>query len=174
MSAVAAVVLSMPKHDLARFCLVHGAELQTALIKSDDGFGKPIDAPLLLWAMAGRESSFGKNLKPRHEPAYDIGGKYADTKALKRCGSAYACSYGPLQIMACNALDVTLDELASEPEKAMKASVDRLRMWVIGRQKADTIEEICDAWNTGNFRDRIVPHEYIAEVRHYYITEVIG
>lgn len=170
-----AIVCSMPKAQLVALCLRLGAELQPCLMSSDDGFGKPIDAPLLLWAMAGRESSFGRNLKPRREPAYDIGGRYADSKALAKFGSAYACSYGPLQVMACNVVArYPPGELAANPVKAMEAAVERLREWVIKHQKARTIDDICDCWNTGNARDSIVPHEYITEVRHYYITEVIG
>src|SRR4051794_28343504 len=117
-AAPSGIVCSMPGKELARLCLQHGAEMQRYLVDSDDGFGKPIDAALLLWAMSGRESTFGKNLKPRHEPAYDTGGKYAVASQLAKFGSAYACSYGPLQIMACNAKMFTPAELASDPEKA--------------------------------------------------------
>ena len=61
----------------------------------------------LLWAICGNESSFGVNCTPRHEPAYDAGGAYADslTQAplLRLYGPAAAYSYGPMQVMFCNA-----------------------------------------------------------------------
>lgn len=61
----------------------------------------------LLWAITGNESSFGADCVPRHEPAYDFGGTYASSpdqaSLLERFGSAAACSYGPLQVMLCNA-----------------------------------------------------------------------
>jgi hypothetical protein len=169
----------MPKGDLARLCLLYGASLKPDLAHTDDGFGQPIDGPKLLWAMAGRESTFGKDLGPRHEPAYDFGGLYYRTSADLQHGIAlygrdYACSYGPLQIMACNAKGYSPFELGADPEKALGAAVARLRIEVLGRQLARTLDQICDCWNTGNAKDANVPHEYIAAVRHYYITEVIG
>jgi hypothetical protein len=178
MSAAApAIVCTMPKSELARLCTLYGSTLDLA--NTDDGDGKPIDGPSLLWAMSGRESNFGRNLHPRHEPSYDVNGYYwSRSTEIKRgvavYGEAFACSYGPLQIMACNARGFTVPELASDPDKALEAAVARLRVEVLGRQKARTIEAICDAWNTGNWHDGHIPTEYIADVRHHYFTEVIG
>jgi hypothetical protein len=171
------VALSMPKADLVKLCMIYGSTLDFS--ETDDGIGKPIDGPTLLWALCGRESNFGRNLKPRHEPAYDVNGCYWRRSAVIKAGvaqwgPAFACSYGPLQIMACNAHGFTPVEMGSDPEKAFQAAVARLRIEVLGRQKARTIDEICDSWNTGNDKDANVPTEYIADVRHHYLTEVIA
>jgi hypothetical protein len=149
------------------------------LAMTDDGCGKPIEGPRLLWALSGQESSFGQNMKPRHEPAYDVGGRYwrnspVVSVGIAKYGSAYACSYGPLQIMASNAKGYTPPELAGDPEKALAAAVARLRVDVLVRQKARTIAEICDCWNTGNDKDKNVPVEYIEHVERYYATAVMG
>lgn len=173
------LALSIPKSELARMCLLYGPTLEQDLAHTEDGFGSPINGARLLWSMAGRESSFGRNLKPRHEPAYDVLGYYyrKDKQVQAGCslyGRDFACSYGPLQIMACNAHGFTPLELGSDPEKAMGAAVSFLRLHVLRELGARTLAAICDSWNTGNFRDKNIPREYILEVTHYYITEVIA
>jgi hypothetical protein len=171
--------LAMPRAELVRLCLVYGATLEPDLRGSDDELGNEIDGPRMLWAIAGRESSFGKNLGPRFEPAYYIGGKLwmrsLELQAgVSKYGRAFACSYGPLQIMAVNAKGFSLEEISTDMEKATQAAVARIRTDILRRQRAKKLSEICDAWNTGNFRDTIVPTDYIAEVRHHYITEVLA
>lgn len=178
-STATQLVRSMDRSHLAGLCKTFGATLQSALAGSSDGMGKPIDAALLLWAMSGRESMFGHDLGPRHEPAYDIGGSlYRQSEELQQgialYGRDFACSYGPLQIMAVNAKGCTPRELGSDPDLAMGAAVARLRIHVLGAQGARTIGDICDCWNTGNDKDRLVPTDYIAYVRHLYITEVLA
>jgi hypothetical protein len=177
------LVLSMPRTELARLCRIYGAGLQHDLALTDDGCGKPIDGPRLLWAMAGQESSFGSNMKPRFEPAYYMGGRYwnAQTPGGKEVrdgvalyGRDFACSYGPLQILAVNAKGHSPMELGSDPEKALAAACAMLRLVVLQRQKASTIGEICDCWNTGNDKDKNVPVEYIEHVERYYATAVMG
>ena len=62
-----------------------------------------IDGAQLLWALSGNESSFGLNCTPRHEPGYDVGGRYATHSPMPELrmqfGRAAACSYGPWQLM---------------------------------------------------------------------------
>jgi hypothetical protein len=172
-------ITTMLRPELARLCLLYGPILQADLRNVSDELGGIVDGSKLLWAMSGRESSFGKNLGPRFEPAYYIGGSlYAHSAELQHGVSVYgrdfSCSYGPLQVMAVNARGFKLEEIAGSPEKALQAAVARLRVEVLQRQRAATISQICDSWNTGNFRDHIVPLDYIKEVRHHYVTEVIG
>lgn len=163
------ILISMPAAELAKLCRGLGTTLP--LQGTDDGHGKPIDGPTLLWAMSGRESSFGRNMKPRHEPAYDSGGRYSKNNeivnGLKKWGSAFACSYGPLQIMACNAKGCTPDELAHDPEASLGASVAQLRIVVLGEQHAHTIAEICECWNGGHLGATTTPG-YAAEVQAHY------
>ena len=172
----ARVVLSMSKEELLRLCKLYGAGLDQDLARTEDGTGKPIDGARLLWAVSGRESSFGQNMKPRREPAYDVGGHYADApgirQGLEQYGRAFACSYGPLQIMACNAHGFTPAELGAEPEKAVAAAVSMLRLTVLRAQKAATLEQICQAWNAGHVGGRCTPG-YEQEVRHYYFTQTL-
>jgi hypothetical protein len=176
-SPAQAPVTSVPKAMLAAWCNLYGASLHADLAMTDDGCGKPIDGPRLLWALSGQESSFGQNMKPRHEPAYDVGGRYWRNSpvvnvGIAKYGSAYACSYGPLQIMASNAKGYTPAELG-DPEKALAASVAFLRLAVLQRQKARTIAEICESWNGGHVGATTVPG-YTEHVERYYATAVMG
>lgn len=109
-----------------------------------------VDGAQLLWALAGVESSFGQNTKPRHEPAYDVGGRYDNAvmqPLLERWGSAAACSYGPLQIMLVNApgyVPADFDDLPT----AMRASLSFLNRQLRSR-KPQTLAEIGQVWNSG-------------------------
>jgi hypothetical protein len=171
------IVLSMARSDFNALCLIYGPMLEKELALTDDGAGQPIRGAQLLVAMGGRESSFGKNLKPRHEPAYDIGGLYwkisEEVRAgLAKYGAGYAYSYGPLQIMAVNAPGFTPGELAADPEKAMQAATVRLRFHVLQHQRARSIQDICECWNGGHIGANTTPG-YFEEVQHHYLTEAI-
>ena len=87
------------QQEIAAQCRISGPQLI--------GLPAGIDGAQLLWAISGNESSFGANCTPRHEPAYDVGGRYGSNAVmvplLTEWGSAAACSYGPLQLMFCNA-----------------------------------------------------------------------
>src|ERR1700694_4168431 len=65
-----------------------------------------IDGPRLLWALAGCESSFGANCRPRHEPYYhDLAAKGTNAKlvALTRMWGCDAhSSFGPWQELLIN------------------------------------------------------------------------
>jgi hypothetical protein len=112
-----------------------------------------VDGTQLLFAISGVESSFGADCQPRHEPAFDTGGMYAThapmPQLLSLYGSSGACSFGPLQIMLCNAPStyspVTFDQL----DLAMSASVlflnSKLRQW-----KPQTLAQIGECWNAGH------------------------
>src|SRR5882724_11014499 len=60
------------------------------------------DPAMVLWALAGAESSFGTNTSPRHEASYCRGGKYFDVYATRQWGCLAHCSYGPWQVMYAN------------------------------------------------------------------------
>lgn len=180
MSSLPAAMPDIPKSvtrsDCNRLCLKYGPFLQVAGLL--DPWGNKMSGSQMLLALAGRESSFGHNITPRYEPAYDIGGPYGNSSSqvalLEKYGRLAASSFGLLQLMACNARGFTPIQLATNVEDAMRASVDRLNYYVIGHQKADTLEKICDAWNTGNFKDRNIPVDYIAEVKKHYAGEVMA
>lgn len=114
-----------------------------------------IDGILLLWAISGVESSFGRNLTPRHEPAYDVGGRYAThppiPHLLQQYGRAAACSYGPWQLMlpyagGCSPTDM------DDPDKAALATVSFLNADLRRFQPA-TLDIIGAIWNAGHPRD---------------------
>ena len=171
------IALSIPRAELNRLCSLYGIVVRVAGCLGPDG--KPLVGAQLLLAMAGRESSFGKNLKPRHEPAYDVGGHYASNPevaaGLAKYGSAFACSYGPLQVMAVNAIGFSVVELGAKPETAMLAAVGFLNRYAFGHCECKTLKDICEAWNDGHIiSGKVLPAEvasYVDEVTHYYLTE---
>ena len=112
-----------------------------------------VDGAQLLWALSGVESSFGADCQPRHEPAFDVGGMYAThypMPGLLRCwGSAAACSYGPWQLMLCNAPSSCPPSGFDVLDTAAFATVgflnSKLRQW-----KPQTLAQIGDCWNAGH------------------------
>jgi hypothetical protein len=126
-----------------------------------------VDAATLLWAFTGNESSFGENCTPRHEPAFDVGGMYAQSPTqaplLEKFGSAGACSYGPFQIMLCNCPSGTTPDEMGQLDIAFMCSVTFMKRQF---QKFDPKDiESCGAiWNCGH-----IPHDntWPAGVRRY-------
>jgi hypothetical protein len=96
-------VTSFSAADVIRACKVWGADLQY--------IPDNLDAIQLMWAFANKESTHEKpgffGCKPRYEPAYFTGGIYGATDQMKTLISLFgvdaACSYGPWQVMLCNA-----------------------------------------------------------------------
>lgn len=166
------IALSIPRTALNLMCSQYGPVVRVADCTGPDG--KPLDGARLLLAMAGRESSFGQNLKPRHEPAYDVGGHYAKNPSvvagLEKYGSAFACSYGPLQVMAVNAFGFSPIELGKNPETAMLAAVGFLNRDALGHWNCKTLAQICETWNGGHPGATTTPG-YVDKVTHYYLTE---
>lgn len=110
--------------------------------------------PRVMAAIAGNESSYGENTKPRYEKAYDFGGAYAgnlpQSELLKAWGSKAAYSYGPWQILPCNAKGFTPDELATDDDKCAQAFVGFFNRYIIGHCHADTLQQILEAFNSGH------------------------
>lgn len=142
------------RQEIAAACQQWGPILDHWLVGTDDGRGKAIDGPSLLWAIAGNESSFGANCKPKYEPAYDIGGKYLDVKLYEQFEKSSAYSYGPWQVMLTNAPGFTPNELACDLDKAATATVGFLHRYVFGARKAITLDEALDTFNSGNWKDK--------------------
>lgn len=163
---------SMPKSELADLCRAHGQLLQPYLLNCKDPDGAQLDGAKLLWAMSGRESSFGQNMTPRHEPAYDVNGAYwkisQEVKdGIAQYGRDFACSYGPLQVLAVNAKGWTPEEMGKDPLAAMEGAVTFLRLYVIQRKRARSLAEICQCWNGGHIGATTTPG-YVEEVTKYY------
>lgn len=123
-----------------------------------------IDGAQLLWAMSGNESSFGANVTPRHEPAFDVGGVYGASAQmaplLAEFGSAAACSYGPWQIMFVNVPEATPESFDNLDFCAI-ASVAFLNKQ-LAHFKPQTLGDIGSIWNAGH-----IQKPYSAQVQTY-------
>ena len=108
-----------------------------------------VDGVQLLWALSGNESSFGANCTPRYEPAYDVGGRYADADLLARFGRAAACSYGTWQIMFVNCPPNYVPSDMNDLDKAAVATILFLNRQ-LNRFRPSTLELIGAIWNGGN------------------------
>jgi hypothetical protein len=166
------------KSQIAKACLQYGLMLDSHLAKTDDGAGSPIAGSQLLFAIAGVESSFGVNCRPRLEPGYSYGGKYASTHPmpdlLSEFGLDAAYSYGPWQVLLCNAYGYKPTELAMDLEKACIATIGHIRRFCLEARKCEMLRDIADTYNSGNPRDAHIPEKYIAAVAHNYFSEVIA
>ena len=132
------------------------AEIAAACVRYGSQVGPlppGVDGAQLLWALAGVESSFGADCQPRHEPAFDTGGMYATHYPmpiwLSRYGSAGACSYGPWQLLLCNApltyAPGSFDTLMLAASATMAFLNSKLRQW-----NPQSLAQIGDCWNAGH------------------------
>ena len=112
-----------------------------------------IEPARLLAALAMNESSLGANSGPRHEPAWDVGGKYASDPEQAKLLSLYpyfaACSFGPWQIMFYNCSGYTPTELNTDLSLVTRATISYLSRQ-IQRWKPSTIQAIGEIWNHGS------------------------
>lgn len=124
------------------------------------------DGKALLGAAAENESAFGANASPRFEPSYYYGSpRYQKSPelraAIERHGALAACSWGPWQIMAMNALRLgySLDESLHDLWYASTSAplVVALAEEILTKQRPKTPEDFGDAWNSGRFGDTISP-----------------
>ncbi len=149
------------RDELGQICIAGGTLLHVP---------SGIDGAQLLWALAGKESSFGANSIPRHEVGYCTG-KYSAglTQATAEYGHGAHCSYGPWQLLWANTKRLQSPEKTfADLRLCMLNTVAFLNSEILGRQHAMTLEEVADAYNSGNFRDKNVPQAYIEEVISHY------
>lgn len=130
-----------------------------------------VDGATLLWAIAGVESGFGVNCTPRHEPAYDKGGRYSTHAPmpglLENFGSDAACSYGPWQMMLCNfPIGTTPDGAANQLDITAQDSVlclnRLLREW-----KPVNLDQIGECWNAGRI---VADPDYTSKLERNYVV----
>lgn len=112
-----------------------------------------IDPAQLFWAISGNESSFGYNCAPRYERAFDKGGIYGASPQMAALlagfGSAAAFSYGPWQMMFCNApASATPEGFANLGSAAVWSAAFLTRQ--LARFKPQTLAEIGEIWNAGH------------------------
>jgi hypothetical protein len=114
---------------------------------------KGVDGAKLLWALSGNESSYGLNTTPRHEPAFDAGGTYGDGPVMRpllaKFGKAAACSYGPWQLMFCNAPAGFTPESFGDLHQCAVATVERLNAF-LRKWQPQALAGIAECWNGGH------------------------
>lgn len=161
--------MTFAREDVARACRAWGGHLWLP---------PDIDGPRLMWAISGCESSFGANCTPRHEPAYDLGGRYASdpaqAKLLEQFGAAGACSYGPWQIMLVNCQSGVSPDDMTRAERCAMETAGFINRRILQHLQAKTIEAIAMAYNSGKWNWEDVPAgvaRYAAQCREYYDSE---
>jgi hypothetical protein len=145
---------------------------------------EPVDPQVFLGAFSLNESSGGTNNRPKHESAYDIGGKYCKGKQLElvqEYGSAAACSYSSFQLMFICFYEMGFTPTplqAGNDEYALPAIVKFFNKRIFKDGTANDVNFLClagDAYNSGNWKDSNVPKEYIAKLlKNYHAAFVSG
>lgn len=136
--------MSFTQSQVAAACIEFGPQV--------DPLPPSVDGVKLLWALSGNESSFGLNVTPRHEPAFDVGGPYANSgnmpALLEEYGHAAACSYGPWQVLLTNAATFAPSDF-DDISTACQASVSFLNS-LLRRFKPSSLVQIGQCWNAGH------------------------
>jgi hypothetical protein len=135
---------AIPQSTLLGLCALYGPQLRVP--SGVNGF-------TLMVALAYNESSLGQNCKPRYERSYDEGGandQNEQTELIEKYGKAAACSYGPWQMMPCNAPGFSPQELYASPDACAKAFVAFFNRYVIGHCGAKSVSDVAQVWNGGH------------------------
>lgn len=145
---------------------------------------EPVDPQVFLGAFSLNESSGGKNNKPKHEAAYDIGGRYCKGKQLElvqEYGQAAACSYSSFQLMFICFYEMGFTPTplqAGNDEYALPAVVKFFNKRIFKDGTANDVNFIGltgDAYNSGNWRDGNVPTDYIKKlIANYHAAFASG
>lgn len=170
------ICLSIPRAEFNRLCSLFCTQINVRDCRAPDGL--PLDALQLLVALGGRESRFGQSLKPRHDPAWDFGGKVWKASLelqafIAQNGPAGACRYGPLGVMAFHAQGYAVAEMAGDPEAALGGAIVHFNRYVMGQCRCQSLLQICRTWNGGSPSAAMVPG-YYEEVLQHYLTEVVS
>ncbi len=158
--------LQLARTTIADMCRRFGAALKLP---------ETIAGDQLLWALAGNESSFGVHCSPRHESGYCRGGRYFDPSLTSEWGCLAHCSYGPWQVMYPNISKfgtISPLDILRTPEIGANAAVQFINERILGHEKATTLEQIADAYNSGDWRDANRPEGYIADLVKNYATSM--
>jgi len=138
---------------------------------------EPVDPQIFLAAFSLNESSGGYNNRPKHEDAYDIGGKYCKGKQLEliqQYGSQAACSYSSFQLMFICFYEMGFTPTplqAGNDQYALPVVVKFFNKRIFKDGKANDVNFIClaaDAYNSGNWKDKNVPADYIKKITKHY------
>ena len=150
--------------------VIHGIAPAVAAAGQRAGLAWVSDGRALLGALAENESAFDELKAPRFEGSYYYGSaKYkAQTpqgqvlrEAIKLQGALAACSWGPWQIMALNAMRFGYPLRAPlynlwNPDVS-GPYVAKLVVEILTQQRPPNPAEFGDAYNSGNWRDPMTP-----------------
>lgn len=160
--------MPIDRNDLARACRAFGTCLWLP---------PTLDGPKLLWALSGCESSFGENTNPRHEAYYHelaLKGTNAQLVALTtKFGCDAHSSFGPWQELLVNCSESMTPDQFTNVRRAAMESVGFINKRILKAEKATTLEEIAEAYNSGKWQWMTVPpgaERYAAQCREYYDT----
>lgn len=123
------------------------------------------DPKRLLTAIAVVESGYGTYNVPKYEKAYDLGGRYGNKAEWLKWGALAACSYSSFQIMYAVAREMGYQGSPiglCHDDVALPYVIKLLQRRILDRG-ASTLADVADAYNSGNFRDSVVPTAYIAK-----------
>lgn len=136
-----------------------------------------VDGVKLLWAISGCESSFGANCAPRQEPYYQHlaqSGKNGQlSKLMALYGSAAWSSFGPWQELLVNCSPLMQPEDFANLSRCAMEVVSFINHRILQAEKAQGVEEIAEAYNSGKWAWLEVPpgvERYAAQCRGYYDT----
>lgn len=134
-----------------------------------------IDGAQLLWAISGCESSFGANCKPRHEPYYhDLAAKGTNAQLValtKQWGCDAHSSFGPWQELLVNCTPDMRPQDFADVDRAADQAVRFINRRILLLEKATTITQIAEAYNSGKWKWLAVPPgvaRYAAQCEQYY------
>lgn len=156
------IPIEVRQHLLRKLVVIWGDYLQPRIPFAN--------ARLILAALAEVESTFGSNCRPKYEPAYDVGGGYWTPDNAKKWswytyGPIVCCSYSSWQMMYPTALELGLcptlnPTCLNHDEIAVNYVCEYLIKRVLDKG-AGSLEELADAYNSGSFRDKNVPENYV-------------
>ena len=127
--------------------------------------GEAVDPARLLWALAGVESTYGRDREfARLEPSYQPRGvmyvRSPGVRALwSRYGALAACSWGSWQMMTSTARD--LGHTGAPWELTADQVLAPLVVRYLVRKAPERLDQVFDCYNSGSYRDRIIPEAYI-------------
>mgnify|MGYP001563777809 CR=1 FL=1 len=133
-----------------------------------------INPVALLKALARQESTYGANAKPRREKGYLPGGKYFNADQATRYakyGKDAGSSWGSFQILYPTAVELGFTGVPlqlGDDRVGIGFVMELLNRRILKRDKAQTIEQIADGYNSGTHRDKSIPNQYITELRGHY------
>lgn len=137
---------------------------------------KSIDGPRQMWALSGCESSFGANCKPRHEASLhrmaELGTNAQVAALTAKWGCDAHCSFGPWQQLFINCSSTMRPEYFASLDRCALEAVTFINARILQHEHATTVEQIADAYNSGDWRDRQPAGvaAYVARCRQYYDT----